>query len=98
MLRVVGEFFAVIEICRIARYARSLGASVDRGRARTRVGADDAGDNMQMQLLRHERTQLPGANGRGARAALSGRVFYIDYFNERRPPNSRTTTTTTMTT
>jgi len=31
----------------------------------TRVGTDD-GDNMQMQLLRHERTQLPGANGRAA--------------------------------
>lgn len=32
----------------------------------TRVGTDDGGDNMQMQLLRHERTQLPGANGRAA--------------------------------
>lgn len=59
MLRVIGEFFFwVIEICRI-RAARQL-------RQAHVSGTDDGGDNMQMQLLRHERTQLPGANGRAA--------------------------------
>lgn len=53
VLRVIGEFFAVIEICRIA--IRAPG---------TRVGTGDGGDNMQMQLLRHEHTQLPSANAR----------------------------------
>jgi len=57
MSRVTGEFFELIEICRIPRA---------RARARTCRGGLDSGDNMQMRLLRHKRTQLSGANGRTA--------------------------------
>lgn len=56
MLRVIGEFFEWLDFVECAQFADRDGHTC----------RNDGGDNMQMQLLRHERTQLPGANGRAA--------------------------------